>query len=255
VNEPTIDFEALVDSYLEPATNSLMSMWYPSQFRPPARIHHYTTASSLQSIIEHHELWATDARYLNDSRELVHAEELIATALREAESRISNEWASRFIGEAILHSKPLLIFGEPLDIFVVSFCSDNDLLSQWRGYSGSTGGYSIALDSRVLASLRHQDLSLRHVIYRTDKQEQYIRAVVDGYESALAQIAEERDESELEECIGPFAQRFWAAIFETFFCFKHSAFEEEKEWRLVYPRFRIRTTHMSCPMHARLEER
>jgi hypothetical protein len=92
----------------------------------------------------------------------------------------------------------------------------------------------------VLASLRLQDLSLRHVIYRTDKQEQYIRAVVDGYESALAQIAEERDKSDLEECIGPLMQRFWAAIFETFFCFKHSAFEEEKEWRLVYPRFRIR---------------
>jgi hypothetical protein len=58
-------------------------------------------------------------------------------------------------------------------------------------------------------------------------------------ESALAQIAEERDESDLEECIGPLMQRFWSAIFETFFCFKHSAFEEEKEWRLVYPRFRI----------------
>jgi hypothetical protein len=110
VNEPTIDFEALVDSYLEPVTNSLMAMWYPSQFRLPAFIHHYTTASSLQSIIVHHELWATDARYLNDSRELVHAEELIATALQEAASRISNEWASRFISEAMLHSKPLLIF-------------------------------------------------------------------------------------------------------------------------------------------------
>jgi hypothetical protein len=129
VNEPTIDFEALVDSYLEPVTNSLMSMWYPSQFRLPACIHHYTTASSLQSIIEHHELWATDARYLNDPRELVRAEELIASALREAESRISNEWASRFIGEAILHNRPLLIFGEPLDIFVVSFSAVTTICS------------------------------------------------------------------------------------------------------------------------------
>jgi hypothetical protein len=137
VNEPTIDFEALVDSYLEPVTNFLMDMWYPSQFRLQAFIHHYTTASSLQSIIERHALWATDARYLNDSRELVHAEKLIATALREAESRISNIWASRFISEAIVHSKPLLIFGEPLDIFVVSFCSDNDLLSQWRATPSS----------------------------------------------------------------------------------------------------------------------
>jgi len=70
-------------------------------------------------------------------------------------------------------------------------------------------------------------------------QERYIRSVVARYESALAQIAEERDESDLEECIGPLMQRFCSAIFETFFCFKHSAFKEEKEWRLVYPRFRI----------------
>ena len=37
-----------------------------------------------------------------------------------------------------------------INVFSVSFCEDDDLLSQWRGYNGGSYGYCIGFQSAAL---------------------------------------------------------------------------------------------------------
>jgi hypothetical protein len=56
-------------------------------------------------------------------------------------------------------------FYRVMQIFVVSFCPDGDLLSQWRGY-GQSGGYAIGFDANILKGLTTKDITLAPVVLR-----------------------------------------------------------------------------------------
>ncbi|MFC9786451.1 DUF2971 domain-containing protein [Rhodococcus sp. NPDC127528] len=220
----------------------------------PDTLHHYTTAAGLLGItdqvklgplsedahvmgtisrIRSISLWATDARYLNDSAELAYAAEQLASriealvvpgAAREASLRNAAERIRKldFTGSGYAE-------GMPHTAYVTSFCRKGDLLSQWRGYGVHGGGYSIELRSSALSQIttpigRVGDESVGYVTgaafvhkvaYGLDatRIEEAAQSIVDGRSGSGVMV----------DAVGALAQ------------FKDPAFKEEDEWRLVVP--------------------
>src|SRR5437870_645631 len=110
----------------------------------PPVLYHYTTQRGLLGILRDNCMWATAAHYMNDSSEYVNGLELIGDALRaESKKAISKKEAANL--SAI--TEALSPFSS---ICVVSLSSKSDLLSQWRAYAGSSGGFALGMRSAYL---------------------------------------------------------------------------------------------------------
>lgn len=108
---------------------------------------HYTNADGVKGIVTTDRLWATDTAFLNDSAELVYGLDLALGAVREiAGQGVSTPTARLMAALAEPESGILRPFlDESLRLFVTCFCTNDDLLSQWRAYGGQShaGGYAI----------------------------------------------------------------------------------------------------------------
>lgn len=94
------------------------------------QFYHYTSLSALFSILDSDSLWASNVRFSNDSME------------------------EKMLGKAFCIK----------DDYIICFCSENDVLSQWRGYCYN-GGAAIKLDLREPA-----DYSILQADYDTSRQ-------------------------------------------------------------------------------------
>lgn len=106
--------------------------------------------------------------------------ELIARILQDKIPRIET-WA-----------KDLLeLFRDQREVHVACFCEESDLLSQWRGYAASGGGYAIGVavdDPWPSGNIeRGSRTILRRVVYEPDTQRQIVRSWIRGmFDSDLA---------------------------------------------------------------------
>jgi hypothetical protein len=120
------------------------------------------------------------------------------------------------------------------DFYATSFTEDGDLLSQWRAYGSSGGGYAIGFDAAQLvdASFRHTQSNriLNRVIYDEQLQLQVLRATADRMLELFATV----DPS--SAAVTSARARLFAALGEIVgfvFSFKAPAWVEEQEWRAV----------------------
>src|SRR5215216_2159961 len=103
----------------------------------PSTLYHYTNAAGLLGIVKEQALWATHIQFLNDGEELIYAARQISEYAR-----------SRAEGDASYRGQRLRAIADGVEdhadgrygeVFVSCFCSEPDLLSQWRSY-GRDGG-------------------------------------------------------------------------------------------------------------------
>ena len=183
---------------------------------------HYTDQAALIGIVQRQELWASRARFLNDTSELMHAYELTAgECRRRLEAGLdpaSTAWLQGFVVyvEEVGHPDPAQ--------YIVSLSENGDLLSQWRGY----GDYAVGL----LAENLNQISSWRLVkcIYDREVQRDLSAAAVEralwelraGHWNSIG--ADERDRG--FHAVGDQLRQLAPML-------KHEAFSEEAEWRLV----------------------
>jgi hypothetical protein len=131
-------------------------------------LYHYTSDAGFHGIIESDRIWATHVRFLNDYTEFRQAfNELYVEALTDAfraELPSNIEATARSVIEGVLskrnHGGILRVIedsGSAMDAFVCSFSTlpqpgadPGDRLSQWRGYSQSTQGFSLGFDKALL---------------------------------------------------------------------------------------------------------
>lgn len=207
----------------------------------PATLWHYTTGAGLLGIFEPRgfdgwkvpperslSLWASDARYLNDSEELTYAAATLAEAMVGCVDRSDTDHAARI--DALAERAKEGVFVDP-DVddarhtaYVSSFCSEGDLLSQWRGYGSN--GYSIEFPTEVLKAFKVPAM-------RAGNQ---AAGYVDG--SMLYRVRYGLDEALIEEYAREIVKRenYYGAVRMVVEClaqFKHPAFEAENEWRLI----------------------
>jgi hypothetical protein len=205
-------------------------------------LHHYTDAYGLHGIISSNSLWASAAQFSNDLSEIEYAASIAAKTIPEMWSgrKKLSAW-ERLLVEHIrdLVATPFHTFGQP---FIISFCEEGDLLSQWQGY-GRKSGFSLAFSPLF----RDEDLQLfarngfrtqiRKLLYDQAKQKERLRLIfeqfaefVNGFSFPIDSVKGKSAHAELT-LILILEMTDWACAV------KHVAFSAEQEWRIItYPK-------------------
>jgi len=225
-----------------------MDRWLDILKDEPARmvdtpiLHHYTDAFGVHGIVSSNCLWATATQFSNDLSEIDYAVSVAIEIIEEMWGSKKNmgPWEQLLAAHlAQLLATPLHTFGQP---FIVSFCEDGDLLSQWRAY-GHSSGFSLAF-----SPLRQDDKSqlictdgfrtmVKRVVYNGEKQRARLRFIlrhliqlVNGFSFATTSPTGASAHIELSLLL-ILELTDWACTV------KHKAFSEENEWRIItYPK-------------------
>jgi hypothetical protein len=187
-------------------------------------LYHYTSLEAFIGIVEKGKLWATDVHYLNDTSEQKLFEGLIRSRIAIGMKAASSEKRKK-MGKWSEH-----LSSDVVPYYVVCFSEDGgNRLSQWRGYAAQ-GGVSVGFNKSKLASFctqqstREFQLTLREVRYVNPLGGDVTAGIIDN----LLKVD--------LDALYPGGKAAKAAVtLATYFglAFKHLAFEEEKETRLL----------------------
>lgn len=228
----------------------------------PDILYHYTSAQGLIDILQSWEIWSTSITHLNDASEYVHtlklADRLPSNAL------VNSHWnLDRFLADCIQNP------GHRPPVYVASFSGDGNLLSQWRAYCPPGNGYSIGFSRERLRKCAHDQTEglfgavgyehydrwrLLRCEYDTKEQERVLREIISDVHRTVESMAE-ADRNTLYGFLQGYSGDFGIDTLErqpkpmgilqhdyilkvekVAPAFKDSAFQEEKEWRIVSPR-------------------
>lgn len=225
--------QSAIGEQLSSQSHEWLETWFAHQEDPPTLLYHYTTVEGLLGILKSNTLWATHVGYLNDATELTYAHNVIQGALQARMGKVTDTIELQLL-ERIRGAITPTNNGD--NYFVTCFCEVSDLLSQWRAYGTRGGGYAMGFESRWLQLVADPTtvLALRRVIYDPVVQRTLVNDLLSRAVSILECLITEHD---AETCIGhiPSVISFLRDHFaELYFTFKDPAFEEEKEWRLVF---------------------
>lgn len=213
---------------------------------------HYTSISTLESIMTNDELWFSNPLNMND------LEELRFGILEGADAFRRNEAIRSACGSPTRHEKLLIEFESQLDRFINQhafdtyvFClsehenGDTDgLLSMWRGYGGNGNGAAIIFDTAQMNYVADALLIFSKVTYKSrDERRQLIGNKLKEFAGLLSGINMPTDKFYLAA----------HAIFERIKIFsiftKHRGFSEEREWQAAYLRERDRNHIIDGMLH------
>jgi hypothetical protein len=208
-----------------------MEWFFPRQ--PPA-LYHYTSGNGLIEIIKSGELWSTQVNCLNDASKFLYT---MALLRERAESLLVSAQTPdvKFLLETIVTELKRPLRGL-LGWFVACFTEDGDDLSQWRGYGGGEGGYSIEFDAVYLRGMSHQkEVLLGKIEYDEVKQNAFFDDLLKHTISFFLDGIKKRRAPTKEEWTNDFLAcwSWYIALFAPMI--KHPKFKEEREWRLLYP--------------------
>jgi hypothetical protein len=184
---------------------------------PP--LYHYGAVSGFLGIVNSASLWFTHTDYMNDSREYIHAVDLIDNMLLN----------SRNYMPGYVRSLQAL---DKEDNYTFSLSEKPDLLSQWRAYC-STGGYCFSFKKDSLSALiRSNKISIGKCIYDENVQRQFIIDNIiprnTSNEQSRGYRGSQRTDFEKE-----LARRITLHK-RSLLLFKHPSFFEEQEWRIIF---------------------
>jgi hypothetical protein len=120
-----------------------------------AIVYHYTDTKAFAGIVEKAALWATDFRYLNDSRELRYAWDPFVATLRRRASEpgdYSEAYAAQLKALELMESIDLMGFDDSM--FVACFTELRDVVSQWSRYGANGHGIALGFDTEAIRTLR-----------------------------------------------------------------------------------------------------
>jgi DUF2971 family protein len=227
-----------------PAKMPVITRWLeilegePEQAPDAPILHHYTDAIGLHGIISSNALWATEAQFSNDLSELQYALETGLGVIEEVWRQKTNlgDW------ERLLCDYMKQIFGGSFPNFtqpyLVSFCEDGDLLSQWRAYSRRSG-FSIAFNplkkgNSVLVRCENGFRALlKKVIYDPALQKARLRLLAERFIKLVNSLRESPSSDEGEGLQSELLLILILEMTDWVCSVKHTAFSEEREWRLV----------------------
>jgi hypothetical protein len=218
--------------------------------RPDGLLYHYTTQAGLLGIIRDREIWMTHTQYLNDSREFLHAlqvvrEELVDYVRNNRERRdrtnietlgfpVPPELGSHEAEVERTLQEMLECVGEgagieSINVCLASFSEDGDSLSQWRAYA-SRGGFCIGFAGAGLAELvvPHK-FYLARCLYDRDQQRELARALI---EEVLEENLERNKQPDPDNDL-PKGGNLLAYLNRYAPILKDPAFAEEREWRII----------------------
>lgn len=201
---------------------------------PTKTLFHYTSFGNYLSILQSRSLWATEARYMNDAREVNYFVNLMSRPPRARLTRDSVTHARNTIISELRSYLAARILKKNHSFFVVSLSAEGDLLSQWRSYTEHGQGLSIGF----------HPLAIREVAERQGfsiVKCRYDYAEASAYANKLYQLIIDAAEAQgPHKALIDYGEGYYW-VFAEFelellrFCavFKDPAFKEECEWRLI----------------------
>jgi hypothetical protein len=195
----------------------------------PTPLYHYTGAQGLLGIFTSQTLWATNIQYLNDSQEFDYATEVAKRVIVPRADAALDPKEKEALMALVAPRRRMF----PIGVFVASFSTEGDLLSQWRGYCPNGAGYSIGFRANDLKDIvSWRGFWLEPCLYNDADQRQAIeRALNELMESpdwinALANLGRNYPYETAVEAWHSRLVRLAPTI-------KHPMFHEEQEWRLI----------------------
>ena len=155
----------------------LFNEWTRLHARRPRLLYHYTDAAGLLGMLKSRRLRATNSRFMNDPTENEYAAELVTALTWD----LQQDYPSTLfleISKAILDLlKTYVDYGEQ---YLACFCENGDLVSQWRGYGATGGGYALGFTAKYLGlnyypRAEKPEPILRKVLYSKRQQQALIR--------------------------------------------------------------------------------
>lgn len=223
----------------------------PSEKKPPEHLYHYTSIDGVKGILNENCLWASQIHFLNDTQEFKYSISILEKVLAELRKELPEKttWTRAIeistpsipdVNDvlAVLYGSMRRLPSHPAlaksPICVFSLSEDGDLLSQWRGYCPSGGGYSIGFRSDMLTqfSTTH-GLYLAPCIYDETEQATVVKELVAKIRGAVVKRWTALD-VELDKFIDelPLGQ-FFMDFSRIASALKHPSFREENEWRII----------------------
>ena len=211
----------------------------------PEILYHYTDARGLYGILTKKQIWASSYRFMSDYQEFKYGFDLISELF-------PGQLPIQTLGLDFSENAAYLNFAEVLRrkktfydidiLFIASFsaAAEGDSLGQWRGYAGLHSGYSLGFCSNDLKSI-NSEIQLIACCYDKQQQRKELKELIDKYYLiAQKQIESDSHDSSYDPRYDSF---YWFTRIATEYgvkeladlCakFKHPAFKEEEEWRLV----------------------
>ena len=202
----------------------------------PERLWHYTDIEGFHGIVTSQKMRATDIRFLNDKEEAKHAVALAKRLLFEiipsettlAVRKLVMETYESFVERGSLSPRIL-------QLFTASFTLNGDQLSQWRGYSRASAGVSLGFDLRTVRAFA-KNMIFAPCVYRDEDKQRLLRYAIVSFVESVLKLAEQT-ESYRKEDLTKIKIDIGIQLLNLVALLKHSAFEEEQEWRIVFPYF------------------
>lgn len=233
-----------------------------------AELHHYTNLSGVRGILESQLLWATHYSALNDQTEVRHLRApLEAIVFRIVNNELRQRCNASFsfkrqvdkFGGLAAQSRKVanhivdILYGITLEKhdegdalaepYILSFCAHSKdeqyfrkhgLLSQWRAY-GTSGRFALVFDTKELLQImkgegdafHYNHMAISDVVY--DNQKEAFEEEFSDLRSSLQIFYAEN----LIEDRNNFETNLFTPFFGAITRFKHHAFLEEREVRMV----------------------
>ena len=197
----------------------------------PERLYHYTDNHGILGIMKSKNIWATEARYLNDQMEIEKAKKYVQLFLSNLRSNSSTQFSPDEVKllEVLEHEALATRPG----VCVASFSEDRDQLAQWRAYGGE-GSFCLDLSSRLLQECAvSQDYVLGRCVYTDEEAYTIASEIVDGLFGSYRQSeGTEDDRKRLGDQIQFDITHYGPLL-------KDQSFAQEREWRIVTPQIHI----------------
>lgn len=196
---------------------------------------HYSTVGTVERIIASNEIWLSNPLFMNDVEEIRFGilegfEKINQNAsLKKLEGRL---YESLMYHINTLHED--FINEGALDLYILCFTDhtpgDTDgRLSMWRAYGGGGDGAALVFDTSKLDGHGDSPLILAKVHYGSNEARlDWLERKIEGFAQLIS--TSNFNETEMWNVAHLLYNRL--KLFAIFT--KHSGFEEEKEWRLVY---------------------
>lgn len=195
----------------------------------PKKLCHYTDIGALMGIVDNNTIWATQSLYLNDYKEINYGAELLREQLYEYES--SGE------PEKIEFALLLTTFADQIDmhaqrVYITSFSTEDNQLSQWRGYTPANKGVSLTFNLDIIFRLLkdNSDIFLTPCLYDVDDLP---KTMITKTLEAFFERFKENSKNGSAKTLKSFSLAVYRTLLQIFVSIKTSDFAEEKEWRLI----------------------
>jgi len=205
--------------------------------KPNRTLYHYTGIGGLLGIVESRRVWASHAYYLNDSKEILHACDVL--------SKVLSSKVDEYCGEEQEFVKQFLQWIETFHrdafhIFIFSLSEERSLLSQWRSYTPHGKGVSIGFSPIIFDHmLKTSGFRIAQCLYERDQHIELMGSLLKKMLVTFRQGLPTLDTSKNHptQKYHGFLEGFRNDLLQVLAIVKHSAFSEEREWRIVSPYF------------------